>query len=217
MHRWHGIALFFMTVVILGFVFYSMGAGLDAFQIVQGTHSEKTVSVIVLFLLQTAESVVPVFPGVVLAAVAGYTFGTFVGAIISLLANLAGASIVYYLARKIPIDIIIGKHEMLRYESYVKRHGTLAVLVGRMAIVFPNAAISAGASLGRMHYLRFIILSAIGSLPVLVLFSYFGSALTGLHNLPVMPAFLAVLVVLGAFYARRIIHAQSILRRRPGI
>lgn len=142
------------------------------------------------------------FWGVVLAGTAG---------------NVAGSLVAYYVGR------FGGRRLLLRYGSYIRlnsRHldkaeqwfqgrGEISVLIGRVLPIV-RTFISLPAGMGKMRVSRFVIYSAMGSLPWVYVLTWAGSDLG--HNwrhVAHFANFLSILVVVALLF-----YLFSFLRRR---
>ncbi|WP_193046521.1 DedA family protein [Mycolicibacterium baixiangningiae] len=96
----------------------------------------------------------------VLEAIIWTTAGSVVGAMLLYLAGVAfGRDRVYRLAERIPL---FSADDLATSEAWFHRHGTKAVLFGRMVPVV-RSLVSVPAGLQRMPIIRFIALTAAGS------------------------------------------------------
>lgn len=93
-------------------------------------------------------------------AIAGSTAGSVVGALLLYLVGVAfGRDRLYRLADRIPL---FSAEDLGKSEDWFQRHGSKAVLFGRMIPVV-RSLVSVPAGLERMPILRFIALTAVGS------------------------------------------------------
>ncbi|HEX6548779.1 MAG TPA: DedA family protein [Candidatus Dormibacteraeota bacterium] len=115
-----------------------------------------------------SEIVVPV--GGVLAATGQLNLGAVI--LVATLANLIGGGIAYVVTARWGTEVLLGpgryvgirRHHVEIADAWFQRHGTLAVLIGRMLPVV-RTYISFPAGLARVPIGRFVVFSVIGSIP----------------------------------------------------
>lgn len=108
----------------------------------------------------------------------GIVFGTLWGSIYNLAGTVGGAAISYLLARSLGRDLIVRLvGERLRWvERLVKRHGFWTLARIRL-IPIPFPIVNFGAALAGVPFGLFILSSALGLLPAMIIYTYFASVL----------------------------------------
>jgi len=108
----------------------------------------------------------------------GIVFGTLWGSIYNLTGTVGGAAISYLMARTLGRDLIVQlAGERLRWvERLVKRHGFWTLARIRL-IPIPFPIVNFGSALAGVPFGLFILSSALGLFPAMVIYTYFASVL----------------------------------------
>lgn len=108
----------------------------------------------------------------------GVVFGTLWGSIYNLAGTVGGAAISYLLARTLARDLIVRlAGDRLRWvERLVKRHGFWTLARIRL-IPIPFPIVNFGSALAGVPFGVFILSSALGLFPAMVIYTYFASVL----------------------------------------
>lgn len=108
----------------------------------------------------------------------GVVFGTLWGSIYNLTGTVGGAAISYLMARTLGRDLIVQlAGDRLRWvERLVKRHGFWTLARIRL-IPIPFPIVNFGSALAGVPFGLFILSSALGLLPAMVIYTYFASVL----------------------------------------
>ncbi|HEX7069555.1 MAG TPA: TVP38/TMEM64 family protein [Rhodothermales bacterium] len=128
-----------------------------------------------LMLMQTILAFLPSF---VLMVVAVIAFGPVNGGLLAWGGMLLAATLGYGIGRGLGetvVDRLIGAKTQRTVSQVVDRYGTWAVVAARISPVLSSDAVSIVAGLSRMRFVRFIIATALGTLPLIVLIAWFGS------------------------------------------
>ena len=111
-------------IVSISIIFLDINSISDLFyQIVSGLNSNNFFSLIIIFLLFTLRSIsiiIPILPGTIFSAAAGFQFGFTQGLVIIFFADFVSCSISFLLARKLGrnyISRLLGSRQMRRVES----------------------------------------------------------------------------------------------------
>ena len=103
-----------MDVNIFTDFFYDSGSGLKA------TNFFSLILIFLLFILRSISIIIPVLPGTIFSAAAGFQFGFTQGLVIIFFADFFSCSISFLLARKLGrnyISRLLGSRQMRRVES----------------------------------------------------------------------------------------------------
>lgn len=131
---------------------------------------------IVLMIVQTIFTPIPLF---VVAGANGFIFGVLRGTVITLAGAMIGASIAFYLARFFRCGFLDQKAASNRYRlnRLDPRHGPRLVFLARLVPVIPSSVVSYLAGLSRMRFSSFFLVSVLGKLPEIVLYTFLGRTL----------------------------------------
>jgi uncharacterized membrane protein YdjX (TVP38/TMEM64 family) len=130
---------------------------------------------IVVFGLGTALGL----PGLPFTVVAGVLFGTMLGTLLSWLGALLGATIGYWVART------VGHKEVLKLSKRVRRvdraveesRDFAGMLTLRLIPVLPIGTVNFVGGLARAPFWKYLVATAIGTLPSLIIYCYFADRL----------------------------------------
>jgi uncharacterized membrane protein YdjX (TVP38/TMEM64 family) len=163
-------------------------------------------------------SCVLAIPASILTLGSGFLFGILWGSVWAVTGAMLGAMAAFlvgrYLARDWVTKKIEGHEKFKAIDDAIAREGWRIVLLARLAPIFPYAVLNYGFALTRVSCRQYVIGTAIGILPAMIVFVYFGSLATdltklgqGIKSQPVFKWFIAiatlVAVVLLTRMARR--------------
>ena len=118
------IITFFVIILITNIILLDLDFISDFFyEIVSGLNSNNFFSLILVFLvfiLRSTSIIIPILPGTIFSAAAGFQFGFTQGLIIIFFADFVSCSISFILARKLGrnyISRLLGSRQMRRVES----------------------------------------------------------------------------------------------------
>lgn len=120
----------------------------------------------------------PVSPLVFASAV---VFGTFWGWVYSMVGSMAGASLTFFVARRLGHDMVahwLGETRLRRVENLVARHAFSTIFRLRF-VPLPFVLLNTGAALAGVRFSTFFFASLLGLAPSLLIFSYFCHTLVG--------------------------------------
>ncbi|AIF51955.1 TVP38/TMEM64 family protein [Pelosinus sp. UFO1] len=150
-------------------------------------------------MLMTLQSLVPFVPGLVITIANAWIFGWAFGAIYSWVGALLGASLDFAIARwygrPVVEKFITGKY-LKMIDLYLRKHGIWVVFITRLTPIIPFKVVSYGVGLTTLSFCRFVIATAIGQAPAIILYSVIGQNLT--RNISITILITSLLVVIGA-------------------
>ena len=117
------IVFFGFTVIVTPFVFDVNSISDFFFNVVSDLNSENFFGltlVLLVFILRSISIIIPILPGTIFSAVAGFQFGFNKGLVIIFFADFVSCSISFLLARKLGrnyISRLLGSRQMKRIES----------------------------------------------------------------------------------------------------
>lgn len=132
---------------------------------------------IVSIILMVVQSVIPFFPGIMITITNAWLFGWKMGAIYTCIGALLGAVLDFYIARcygKPTFEHVIHDKYSRILNAYVDHHGAIAILITRLTPIIPFKFVSYSAGLSNMSLKVFVLVTTIGQIPSIVLFSILG-------------------------------------------
>ena len=156
-------------------------------------------------LLMITQAVVAPLPANVISASNGFLFGAFWGTLLSWTTTLAGASLCYYISKTFgkPVAMRFAGRALARSERFMSRYGGRAIFIVRLLPAVPFDAVSYAAGLTGVGFGRFLLASAIGSLPSSLFYAVVGSLFLQTHWWVLFAASSVSLVVI-LFVSRRL-------------
>ncbi len=150
------------------------------------------------------------FPGTPLTLLAGATFGVFLGSVVSLIGNIIGATLAFFVSRyflqKYVVKNILSKYPRIaEYEKRFSTHGLETVILLRLIPLFPFNALNYLLGVTRVSNRNYILGTAIGIIPGTIAFVYFGRSLAMLSMLHITLSVAAIigLIYLGKMYEKK--------------
>ncbi|MBR9683776.1 TVP38/TMEM64 family protein [Candidatus Woesearchaeota archaeon] len=162
-----------------------------------------------IIILQFFQTTISILPSQITTIVAGFVFGPILGLAYSLIGAFFGSMFIFLIARKYGKKLalkIFEKKSLVHFNALFKRKKRWAVLLTRMAPIFPNDVVSFGAGLTDIKLKYFNLFSTIGFIIQMIILTYFGAELsTGKISLPLILVSSAVtLLILIALFAKPI-------------
>ena len=157
------------------------------------------------FALYTGLALIPC-PKALLTAAGGALFGLWAGAGLALAAALVGAIISFGVGRLLgreAVDRLI-RGRLARVDALLSDHGLSAVLVVRLVPLVPFIAINYASGLSGVRFRHYVLGSALGMVPGSLAYAALGAYGTDPWGLAAAGSALVVLVVGGAWWARRL-------------
>ena len=131
-------------------------------------------TLLVSLIMMILQAVIAPLPSTLIIGANGVIFGVWQGVLLSWFGVLAGASVSYWLARWLGREAIVrwfGMKHMHQVDRMSERDGFWIVLMARLIPIISLDVISYLAGLSRMEYWRFLIASAIGMLPSVIVYT----------------------------------------------
>lgn len=158
--------------------------------------------------LMIMQSLIPVVPGIAITITNAWIFGWQQGAFYSWIGALLGAMLDFAIARwygRLAVERFVNSKYLDVTDNFLKKYGVLAIIVTRLTPVVPFKVVSYGAGLTTMNLWNFIIATAIGQTPAIVIYSLLGHTIT--HSIRITFAIVSFVIVIGAviYYYREAI------------
>lgn len=147
--------------------------------------------------LMVIQSLVPFVPGLVITITNAWIFGWQYGAFYSWVGALLGATLDFGVARwygRIVVERFVNSKYLDATDGFLKKHGLLAVFITRLTPIVPFKVVSYGAGLTTMSLWRFMLATAIGQAPAIILYSILGQNIT--HNIRITIAITSLLITI---------------------
>lgn len=134
-----------------------------------------------MIFLAAAISLIPIVPFSVFAGMIGAKYGIFVGTLINWTGSIGAAIILFLIARFVFFhqaqQYIRRFNKMQRLDEMIVQNGLMAILLIRMLPLVPIPVISIYSGLSSILFLHYLIGTAIGKIPGLIMFAYLGNQL----------------------------------------
>lgn len=118
------------------------------------------------------------FPDSVLVIAGGMIFGLFWGSILTTIGSLIGATIAFYISRKLGQQVVkkLIKKDLVLFDR--KNSGFFLILMLRLIPLFPFKIVSYSAGLSDVKFKDFALATTIGSLPGIIVYTNLGDKTT---------------------------------------
>jgi uncharacterized membrane protein YdjX (TVP38/TMEM64 family) len=136
---------------------------------------------VVSALLMIIQATIAPLPANVTIVANGLVFGPFWGGLLSWVSIVIGASICFALAKKLgkPVAVRFAGRSLESAEKFFERYGLPAMFFIRITPFIPFDAVSYVAGLAGVSYGKFLLATAVGVIPSIVVYSYLGSIVVG--------------------------------------
>jgi uncharacterized membrane protein YdjX (TVP38/TMEM64 family) len=139
---------------------------------------------LIYIALLVVEIVVAPISGVVFAVIGGALFGTFLGGTLLIAGNFIGSLICFWIARRFarkPIEIIITKEKMERFDEYSKKYGAFALFFLKVNPFTGSDIWNYAAGITKISLKSFAIAIFFASIPMAYVQAFFGHKLVTLN------------------------------------
>jgi len=126
-----------------------------------------------------------VVPSPLLMVVSVLAYGAWWGSAISYTSVFAASSVGYWLGHTAGtplVDKLLGKRKREKTTKYVEHYGVWAVILARVSPFLSNDAISFIGGLVRMGYIKFMVATTAGILPLIGMIAYLGNNMDQLKS-----------------------------------
>lgn len=167
----------------------------------------------IVYIIMFALVPLTLFPDSVLAIAGGLVFGLYKGYIYTAIGALIGATISFYISRKLGRNMIkkFTKDKLDSIEIMVNAKGFSIILLLRLIPLFLFDVISYGAGLTSVKYKDFIIATFLGTIPGILVFTNIGAqALNiGSNNFYISIASLILLIFISMILKNKFIKSTQ--------
>jgi uncharacterized membrane protein YdjX (TVP38/TMEM64 family) len=140
---------------------------------------------VVILGLMLMQTLIPFLPSVIAMVAAVLAYGPLLGGTIAWLGMLLAATLGYAIGRTIgpvTVDRLMGEKNRRKVGRLVERYGLWAVIAARISPVLSTDAVSIVAGLAFMNYWRFLLATALGTLPLTILIAWLGADIDRLKS-----------------------------------
>lgn len=169
--------------------------------VVEGSGALAPVAYLSLLVFQAVVLPLPAPP---MAFAGGFFFGTGWGFALTWAGALLGGAACFGLSRAFGRRLVIRSERARRLDSYVQRHGALAVFVLRLIPLVSFDAISYAAGLSALPFWKFLLATALGMTPGTFAFVYLGGSPPGPGLYAALGAVAALGVAAYLYFIRRL-------------
>lgn len=196
-----------LLVVVLCFLFcysyYTQGivysvADSDEDAIINFVNSFGVFSYIIFVLLTILEVVFAPIPPLALYVAGGALFGTFFGGLLTLMGNLIGAGIAFWIARRFGRRFVEKRVDLKirqKFDKFSQKYGVFSLFLLRVNPFTTTDLFSYLAGLSNMKLGKFLLGTGLGLAPMIFAQAYFGETFVNKY-----PILYAVLIWLSVVY-----------------
>lgn len=168
-------------------------------------------------LLMSLQSLVPLVPGIILTITNAWIFGWQYGALYSWVGALIGAALDFAVARwygRPAVEVLINPKYIGLMDDFFLKYGVLFVFITRITPVIPFKMVSYGAGLTTISLSQYLLATALGQTPAILLYSILGHNLS--HNIRLTLCITLIFVTIAAtiYFYREKIHRYFFSRRK---
>lgn len=166
-----------IIILILGSIIYklfSMNIDVEDIQVYVSSFGKLAP---IVYIIMFALVPLTLFPDSILAIGGGIVFGLAKGYIYTVIGALIGASISFYISRKLGRNFVkkITNEKLDNIENIINSKGFFVVLILRLIPLFPFDIISYSAGLTSIKYKDFFMATIIGTVPGILVFTNIGA------------------------------------------
>jgi len=160
---------------------------------------------VISICIMLIQSLVPLVPGIFITLTNAWIFGWQYGALYSWIGALIGASLDFGIARwygRLVVQRFVNAQYLMMADLFLNRYGLIAIMITRFTPIIPFKVISYGAGLTNISLCRFLIGTAIGQAPAILLYSIVGHHIT--HNIRIAMLMISLLLTISvvSYYYR---------------
>src|SRR5215831_1822556 len=157
--------------------------------------------------LMVAQAIIAPLPMNVVTITNALVFGPIWGSLLSWFSTVLGASLCFFLSKTFgkPFARKIVGSSIEKAERFFQKYGLHAMFLVRMMPFVPFDAVSYGAPLVGVPFSRFLLATAVGIIPSILVYSYLGTLIAGIYWWVLLGVLQAALIgiVAAAIFVRR--------------
>lgn len=150
------------------------------------------------FVITLVQAIFPVIPFVIICSANGVLFGLVSGTLITWAGTLAGASLTFFISRRLGYEWAARRYMKTRFRKIDEMNGYkgfLVILGLRLLPYFPAPLINVSAGVSRINFFWFLLASAIGKLPFIIGYTLLGFNLLHTKNYALAATILVALLL----------------------
>ena len=176
------LILLTIIIVLISYNYFSQGFIYDlANNNLQDTlnfiNAFGSLSWLVYIVIVILEVLLAPIPGIIMYSAGVAIFNPLIGIALTLIGNIIGASLAYFLARRYAgfyFERLIGEKKLESFSKYNKKYGALVLFVLRLNPITSSDIFSYLAGIIEIPYKKFILSTTLGLIPTIMIISYFG-------------------------------------------
>lgn len=148
--------------------------------LVSGFGAWGPIVLIALNLVQAVLAALPVLPIMIVSVLA---YGPLWGGLLAWCGMLLASSLGYWIGRTLggrAVERFVNAKTAANIHGFVERYGFWAIVAARLSPLLPTDAVSIVAGTAKYGFRKFLLSTALGSLPVIVLIGFVGADVTRL-------------------------------------
>lgn len=201
--NWGIILIILLLCLIFFYSYYSRGiiysiSNSDQASVINFIDSFGVFSYVIFILIVILEVVLAPIPALALYVAGGALFGTFLGGTLTLIGNLIGALIAFWIARRLGRNFVEKKVNPVarrKFDDFAEKYGGFSLFLLRINPFTSSDLFSYLSGLSKMKIKTFILGTGLGLLPMIFAQAYFGEAFVKSY-----PILYAVLVWISMVY-----------------
>ncbi len=134
---------------------------------------------LVYVILVIASIPLPI-PSTPIVFAGGYVYGTLIGSVLAIIANVLGAALSFYLVRKLGepvLELLMDKRHLDHFSHLFKKRGVSIALISYIVPVFPADIVGLLMGLTKIRFHTFLAVVIVGSIPRSYVLNALGSDL----------------------------------------
>ena len=156
------------------------------------------------FILILITAILSPLPVTAIVLAGGYVYGLLLGSLLSVLAMIGGASILFILIKKLGrplLELFVDKHHLIHFQHLLKKKGIVGALISYIVPFFPSSSVMLIVGFTGVNYGTFITLVILGHIPRFMIINSLGADLhTGFTIKTIYIALLGLTMVLIAMF-----------------
>ena len=183
MNRWVSItaAILIATALAVLLVIGPKAASVEHLRSIMVAYGPWAVGISIS--LMVAQAIIAPLPMNVVTITNALVFGPLLGSLLSWFSAILGASLCFLISKTFgrPFAQKIVGRSMEKAEVFFQTYGLHAMFLVRIMPLIPFDAVSYGAPLVGVPFTRFLLATAVGIIPSMLIYSYLGTLIAGIY------------------------------------